>query len=323
MTTVSSTGVTSTQLASLLQKLSSHHHKADSADTSSTVSADASSSSSSTSASSMPDGGAQIGADMLSLLFNLQGVSDTSSTTSDSASSVSSSSASAVDQLFASWEQQNGSSVSSSGFDPSMAGPPPMGPPPGMEASASSSSSSSSSASSGGTDSSSFASALNDIESDLQKLIDSLGGASSASSSASSTSSSASSSSSSDMFKSIDADGDGKITKAEWEKARPPGMSVAMADQLFSKIDTASTGSISASQLQDAFDNGTLGGAQPSAQTAFTDTSSTATSSTASASTSTGSGVDLAALLQALQSYMDSANQTASRMSVTSLSSIV
>jgi hypothetical protein len=91
-------------------------------------------------------------------------------------------------------------------------------------------------------------------------------------SSASSTSPSGSSSSASpttmspqdalkDLFSQIDADGDGKITKSEFEKALGAGgTNVAQADDVFSKLDSNGEGSVSLDEMSKALKGGHHGG---------------------------------------------------------------
>jgi hypothetical protein len=53
-------------------------------------------------------------------------------------------------------------------------------------------------------------------------------------------------------FSSIDRDGDGSITKAEFEAARPQGTSAEQARALFASIDSSNTGSVTKDQLASA-----------------------------------------------------------------------
>lgn len=89
--------------------------------------------------------------------------------------------------------------------------------------------------------------------------------AQSQSSSGSTTSTSASTSSSStrreaalkDLFSQIDADGDGNITKSEFEDALGAGgTNLAQADSVFSKLDANSDGSVSLDELSKALKGG-------------------------------------------------------------------
>jgi hypothetical protein len=91
---------------------------------------------------------------------------------------------------------------------------------------------------------------------------------SSASTSSSSSSTSAGSTSSSstsmspqdalkDLFSQIDADGDGSITKSEFENALGAGgANVAQADDVFSKLDTNGDGSVSLDEISKALTGG-------------------------------------------------------------------
>ena len=83
-------------------------------------------------------------------------------------------------------------------------------------------------------------------------------------SAASSTSSSSTSSTSTsrdaalkDLFSQIDGDGDGKITKSEFENALGAGgTNLAQADDVFSKMDTNSDGSVSLDEMSKALKSG-------------------------------------------------------------------
>ena len=56
-----------------------------------------------------------------------------------------------------------------------------------------------------------------------------------------------------DLFSQIDADGDGKITKSEFENALGAGgTNLAQADSVFSKLDTNSDGSVSLEEMSKA-----------------------------------------------------------------------
>lgn len=63
-----------------------------------------------------------------------------------------------------------------------------------------------------------------------------------------------------DLFSKIDADGDGKITKSEFENALGAGgTNLAQADDVFSKLDTNSDGSVSLDEMSKALKGGHLG----------------------------------------------------------------
>src|SRR4051794_34025695 len=89
----------------------------------------------------------------------------------------------------------------------------------------------------------------------------------STSSAASSTSSSSTSSSSTrrdaalkDLFSQIDGDGDGKITKSEFENALGAGgTNLAQADVVFSKLDSNTDGSVSLDEMSKALKSGHRG----------------------------------------------------------------
>ncbi|MFA5122353.1 EF-hand domain-containing protein [Zavarzinia sp.] len=55
--------------------------------------------------------------------------------------------------------------------------------------------------------------------------------------------------SSQDLFSTLDSDGDGKVSKAEFLAGRPDGLREDQATSLFDSIDTEQTGSISADQF--------------------------------------------------------------------------
>jgi Ca2+-binding EF-hand superfamily protein len=66
------------------------------------------------------------------------------------------------------------------------------------------------------------------------------------------------------MFKKLDENGDGKITKAEFEKAQAKmGISVEDADKLFSQVDTDSDGSISSTENETFLKNHKPSGPPP------------------------------------------------------------
>jgi hypothetical protein len=117
-------------------------------------------------------------------------------------------------------------------------------------------------------------------------------------SSASSTSSSGSSSSASpttmspqdalkDLFSQIDADGDGKITKSEFEKALGAGgTNVAQADDVFSKLDSNGDGSVSLDEMSKALKGGHHGGHH------HAESASSSSGSSDASGDSSGSGSD-------------------------------
>ena len=58
-----------------------------------------------------------------------------------------------------------------------------------------------------------------------------------------------------DLFSQIDGDGDGKITKSEFEKALGAGgTNVAKADDVFSKLDKNGDGSVSLDEMSSALE---------------------------------------------------------------------
>lgn len=66
-----------------------------------------------------------------------------------------------------------------------------------------------------------------------------------------------------EKFASMDTDGDGKVSKAEFVAARPDGATEAQSEELFNQIDTEGTGSISEEQFADALSS--VRGAPPPA----------------------------------------------------------
>ena len=117
------------------------------------------------------------------------------------------------------------------------------------------------------------------------------------SSTASSTSSSSTSSSSTrrdaalkDLFSQIDGDGDGKITKSEFENALGAGgTNLAQADDVFSKLDSNSDGSVSLDEMSKALKSGHHGHhhAQGAGDASGSGSNSSSPSSGGSTSTST------------------------------------
>src|SRR5712672_3966782 len=60
-----------------------------------------------------------------------------------------------------------------------------------------------------------------------------------------------------DLFAQVDADGDGKITKSEFENALGAGgTNLAQADDVFSKLDKNSDGSVSLDEMASALKGG-------------------------------------------------------------------
>ncbi|UWU90352.1 EF-hand domain-containing protein [Bradyrhizobium sp. CB1015] len=86
-----------------------------------------------------------------------------------------------------------------------------------------------------------------------------------------------------DLFSQIDADGDGKITKSEFEGALGAGgTNLAQADDVFSKMDANADGSINLGEMTKA-----LGGGRHHAQGAGDGSDSSSQSSRGSTSTTT------------------------------------
>jgi len=104
------------------------------------------------------------------------------------------------------------------------------------------------------------------------------------------------------LFSQIDTNGDGQITKSEFENALGAGgTNLAQADDVFSKLDTNGDGSVSLSELKSALHGagGHHGGGHHHHVASSGDTDGTnATDGSSSGTDSSGSGTD--ALLQAL-----------------------
>lgn len=69
------------------------------------------------------------------------------------------------------------------------------------------------------------------------------------------------------VFKQIDTNGNGKVSKDEFVSGRPKGVSESQASELFAKIDTKGTGEVTQSELESGFEKnkpsgglGSLGG---------------------------------------------------------------
>jgi EF hand domain-containing protein len=118
---------------------------------------------------------------------------------------------------------------------------------------------------------------------------------------ASSTSSSGSSSSASpttvspqdalkDLFSRIDADGDGKITKSEFEKALGAGgTNVAQADDVFSKLDSNGDGSVGLDEMSKALKGSSSGSSDASGDSSGSGSDPLTGATTTSVSNSDGS----------------------------------
>jgi Ca2+-binding EF-hand superfamily protein len=73
------------------------------------------------------------------------------------------------------------------------------------------------------------------------------------------------------LFSTIDADGDGNVTREEFLSARPSDMSEEQAAQLFDQFDTEGTGTLSQDQFVEAFEaNRPDGPPPPPSETAST-----------------------------------------------------
>jgi hypothetical protein len=100
-----------------------------------------------------------------------------------------------------------------------------------------------------------------------------------------------------DLFSQIDSNGDGQISKSEFEKALGAGgTNIAQADAVFNKLDTSGDGSVSLNELKSAL-QGTGGKGHHHHHVASSDGSSDS-SGTGNTSSTSGSSSD--PLLQAL-----------------------
>ena len=95
-----------------------------------------------------------------------------------------------------------------------------------------------------------------------------------------------------DLFSQIDADGDGKITKSEFEDALGAGgTNLAQADDVFSKMDASSDGSVSLDEMSKALKGGHHGhhalGASGAGDASGSGSDSSSSSSGGSTSTTT------------------------------------
>ena len=125
------------------------------------------------------------------------------------------------------------------------------------------------------------------------------GSTSSASSSTTSSTSMSRDAALKDLFSQIDADGDGKITKSEFEKALGAGgTNTAQADDVFSKLDKNSDGSVSLDEMSKALKSGHHGGhhhaesASASGGTSGSGSDSSSSSSSGGSTSTTTTGAD-------------------------------
>jgi Ca2+-binding EF-hand superfamily protein len=104
-----------------------------------------------------------------------------------------------------------------------------------------------------------------------------------------------------DLFSQIDANGDGQISKSEFETALGAGgTNVAQADDVFSKLDKNGDGSVSLDEMKSAL-QGHHGGHHHAHDTTSTSDSSSTDGTTSTSSSSTDP------LMQALDASLDSA----------------
>ncbi len=121
----------------------------------------------------------------------------------------------------------------------------------------------------------------------------------------------------SEMFKKLDSDGDGQLTKAEFVDGRPEEVSEEQAAALFDKLDTEQTGSLSFDDFSTAMAaNGPKGpppGGLPPAMMAEDDEDDTSVSATSSTASSGQTSLEdlIAQLLEQFTSQSTTTAETA------------
>ncbi|MET4629216.1 hypothetical protein ABIB83_006252 [Bradyrhizobium sp. I1.8.5] len=94
-----------------------------------------------------------------------------------------------------------------------------------------------------------------------------------------------------DLFSQIDGDGDGKITKSEFENALGAGgTNLAQADDVFSKMDTNSDGSVSLDEMSKALKSGHAHGASGSGDASGSGSDSSSSGGSTSTTTTAADG---------------------------------
>jgi EF-hand domain pair len=124
-----------------------------------------------------------------------------------------------------------------------------------------------------------------------------------------------------DLFSQIDANGDGKITKSEFEGALGTGgTNIAQADKVFNELDSNGNGSVSLSELKSALQGGHHGGhhhVHATSSTGSTDADGSTTNG------STNGSVSSDPLLQALAASSATTTSSTSTNGGTRLSSLL
>jgi hypothetical protein len=128
-----------------------------------------------------------------------------------------------------------------------------------------------------------------------------------------------------DLFSQIDANGDGKITKSEFEQALGAGgTNTAQADHLFSQLDKNGDGAVGLGELKSALQGGHHGGhhhVHATSATGSTDADGSTGSSTTNGSTNGSTSTD--PLLQALAASSATTTSSTSTNGGTGLSSLL
>jgi hypothetical protein len=121
-----------------------------------------------------------------------------------------------------------------------------------------------------------------------------------------------------DLFSQIDANGDGKITKSEFENALGAGgTNIAQADKVFKELDGNGDGSVSLNELKSALQGGHHGGHHHVHSTGSADADGSTTSG------STNGSVSSDPLLQALAASSATTTSSTSTNGGTALSSLL
>lgn len=114
-----------------------------------------------------------------------------------------------------------------------------------------------------------------------------------------------------EMYDSMDADGDGSVTRAEFVAGRPEDVSEEDATAFYDSIDTEGTGSITRDQFSAARPPGGPHGPPPSGETGAT----TATDDETSEANGTSASDLVATLLSAIKAYASSNNIDTAQLS--------
>lgn len=115
------------------------------------------------------------------------------------------------------------------------------------------------------------------------------------------------------ILQAVDSNDDGTVTENEFVSNRPNNVTEEQAQQMWSKLDTSGSASLTASQFITALEN--LG--PPSGGTGDTQDALSASSGTSSTSATSASDNLVQALLAAIEKYTAAMNQTSSDASTT------